>query len=44
MPPGGLTPFYSVLSLFSLVITKRPQQDSNLRSRLRRALIVMPVT
>jgi hypothetical protein len=31
-------------TVFSQLIARRPQQDSNLRSRLRRALIVMFVT
>jgi hypothetical protein len=39
MPSDRLEHVFAGQSAFALIITLRPQQDSNLRSRLRRPLL-----
>jgi hypothetical protein len=41
-PRGG--PYWLVRPTYSLAVGKRPQQDSNLRTRLRRALLYTAAT
>ena len=41
---GGLDPICPGQDRLSLILTRRPQQDSNLRTRLRSALLKIALT